>query len=319
MKKKAKTYFKSVFSIPLHLVDPKVLGFLYDNEETSKRLKNIGLSFLTGYHAVLKDSELQVKEQLDIIDRDLQGFSFEGAGMAYALLDSIVPNKKRLELFLQNEGKNHIYMVYIGAGWSLARLSYVNHKKFIDKFDPLLKWLILDGYGFHEGYFSPQKSIIEKKIPKKFSNSYAENAFTQGIGRSLWFYASGNISNITKIINDFPIERRADLWSGIGLAATYAGGVKNSCYLQLKESAGSYLPEVAQGAAFACKARILSGLLTTDTEKAVELLLDIDALTLADLTDFALDNLSIDNEEAYENWRNKIQSNFRTGGLYEIC
>lgn len=314
---KAKSCFKSIFSISLNLVDPKTLGFLYDNEHTSKRLKNIGLSFLAGYHAVLKESDLPVKEQIDVIDRNLQGFAFEGAGMAFALLDSLFPTKKRLETFLNNDGKNHKYMILIGMGWCLGKLPYVNCKKYIDKQDPLLKWLILDGYGFHEGYFSPQKSIVEQKVPTKLNNNYEVNAFTQGLGRSLWFYTSGNINSITSIINSFPLERRADLWSGIGLASTYAGGVEDIRYYQLRDQAGIYLPEIAQGAAFACKARIQAGLINSDTENAVKLLLNMDANTLSNLTDLALKDLTI-NDDAFETWRKRIQSNFRRGGLYAI-
>jgi hypothetical protein len=57
----------------------------------------------------------------------------------------------------------------------------------------------------------------------------------------------------------FPQSRQADLWSGVGLACAYAGGVDRRRLEFLREAAGPYLAQAAQGAAFAAKARARAG------------------------------------------------------------
>ena len=45
------------------------------------------------------------------------------------------------------------------------------------------------------------------------------------MGRGLWFIKGMDIEEIAKTISTFEEERRPYLWSGIGLASAYAGGV----------------------------------------------------------------------------------------------
>jgi len=46
----------------------------------------------------------------------------------------------------------------------------------------------------------------------------------QGIGRAMWFVGGTDVELVATMIDKFPDHRRADLYSGAGLAATYAGG-----------------------------------------------------------------------------------------------
>ena len=43
-------------------------------------------------------------------------------------------------------------MMHVGLGWALARLRR-SVTPYLAQLDPLLGWLAVDGYGFHEGYF----------------------------------------------------------------------------------------------------------------------------------------------------------------------
>ena len=49
-------------------------------------------------------------------------------------------------------GDEHVYMAYVGVGWAMARLPRVLWSRLYAP-DPLLRWLVLDGYGFHQAYF----------------------------------------------------------------------------------------------------------------------------------------------------------------------
>ena len=176
--------------------------------------------------------------------------------------------------------------------------------------DPLIGWLALDGYGFHQGYFYWRKYIEEIAIPKGLSG-YSLRVFDQGLGRSLWFVCGADVKRITEVIKNFPSNRQADLWSGIGLACTYAGGVGEETIQALVTSAGSYLPQLAQGSAFAAKARQRAGNLNSHTEMACQIIWGISAEEAAEITDRSLEDLPNNGQlPTYEIWRQRIQNQF---------
>jgi enediyne biosynthesis protein E3 len=200
-------------------------------------------------------------------------------------------------------------MVHVGAGWVLARL----HRKVepsLARLDPLLGWLVVDGYGFHEGYFHWQRYVKEQRLPKQLSG-YALRVFDQGLGRSLWFVDGADVERIPGTIAAFPQQRRADLWSGVGLACAYAGGVDLSEIEHLRSAAELYQPYLSQGAAFAAKARQRAGNPANHTELACQILCGLCAEISAEITDLALENLPHDGMvPAYEIWRQRIQAKF---------
>jgi enediyne biosynthesis protein E3 len=284
-------------------------GFRGKEGEQQSRLEKIGQVFLQGYHAALgSDISEELATRLQTIEPEFQGFGFEGAAMALALLDSLTPwQKSRFQRFLSGSGKDHTYMMHVGCGWVLARLRRRVERP-LQRLDPLLGWLAVDGYGFHEGYFHWQKYIENQVLPAHFSG-YALRAFDQGLGRSLWFVDGADVARIPKTIATFPLHRRADLWSGVGLACAYAGAVDRSAVEALRISAGTFQPCLAQGAAFAAKTRQRAGNPAVHTEIACQVLCGTSAQEAAKVTDVALDHLPFDSEiPAYEIWRQRIQA-----------
>jgi hypothetical protein len=147
-------------------------------------------------------------------------------------------------------------MTHVGVGWAIARVPWLrrNVDKCLAQLDPLLGWLAIDGYGFQSGFFHAPNSIGAKTYPNGLSK-YARRVFDQGLGRSLWFVEGADVSRISLTIASFHNTRRADLWSGIGLASAYAGGADGPALECLREAAKGYITHMAQGAAFAAKAR----------------------------------------------------------------
>lgn len=241
---------------------------------------------------------------------ELRGFAFEGAAMALALLDFLTPwPKNRLQVFLDGPGNAHIYMVHVGVGWALARLRR-RVEPALRCLDPLLCWLAVDGYGFHEGYFHWKRYVNRQVIPDRLCG-YARRAFDQGLGRSLWFVDGADVARISNTIATLPASRHADLWSGVGLACGYAGGVDRPSVEALWTAAGPHRPHVAQGVAFAAKARQRASNPSRHTELACHILCGVSADVAADVTDNALEKLPVDGPEpAYEVWRARIQSRF---------
>ncbi len=316
-------------------------GFLSTHNQTQQHLETIGKTFLQGYQTAIAFSDpSQVIVALNSIKTEYRGFAFEGAAMGLALLDRLTPwNNGRISQFLSLEGKNHIYMTYVGIGWLLARLpggvqSYLRklrhretqgdkfrmkqqlHSKFyilnstFDTPHPLLGWLAMDGYGFHQGYFH-WREYIQGILPPKHLSGYSCRVFDQGLGRSLWFVKGANLEAIEKAIAQFQPSRRADLWSGIGLACAYAGGIENSQLELLKQVAKPYYPQLAQGITFAAKTRLRAENLTEHTAIAVQNLCGMSVQQAADISDDALIGLSYGQTiPAYEQWRQRIQNYF---------
>lgn len=91
---------------------------------------------------------------LDATDDDVRGVAYEGAGMGLSLLDCLLPYKKRLADFLTGPGRAYKPLLYIGAGLALPRMP-VDPLRIMARYDDDDRWLILDGYGFYYGFFTP--------------------------------------------------------------------------------------------------------------------------------------------------------------------
>lgn len=101
------------------------------------------------------------------------------------------------------------------------------------------------------------------------------------------------------------------MWSGIGLAATYAGIADESVLAELRTAAGQNVPHLAQGSAFAAKARQRAGNLTDYTSVATEMFCNLPAEEAARLCDTAQENLPTHaNPPASEIWRQRVQAHF---------
>ena len=289
-------------------------GFLAREDQARQRLEQIGVTFLSGYHAALEETGFaSLARRLATADLELRGFAFEGAAMGLALLDCFTPwRKDRWRTFIERQGAPHIYMMHVGLGWALARLRR-SVTPYLAQLDPLLGWLIVDGYGFHEGYFGWPR-YIERRVIHARLDGYEQRVFDQGLGRSIWFVKGADVAAVASAINAFPSARRDDLWSGAGLACAYAGGCARVAMESLRAAAGSHLPALAQGVAFAAKTRQRAANLNPHTETVCRVICGHSAEQLAAITDAALEDLHNDGElPAYEVWRRRIQNNIALG------
>ena len=302
---------RRVFGLSPEAVDFQQRGFRGASVGLRNRLEQVGGAFLAGYHLALEsDSPEELSAKLTEVELERRGFAFEGAAMGLALLDFLTPwRRDRISQFLQKTGNSHAYMIHVGVGWVWARAPF-GFRRAQKKLDPLLGWLAFDGWGFHEGFFHWPKYIGGQPAPKKLSG-YERRVFDQGLGRSFWFVNGGNIELVAQTISNFSAERQADLWSGIGLAVTYAGIVSEAALAELRDKAGTFQPQLAQGAAFAAKARQRAGNLTDYNGLATKILCGLSAENAARITDAALENLPADSDvPAYEIWRRRIQNHF---------
>jgi hypothetical protein len=305
---------KRMLGISLEEVTFQRRGFNDDGQAARERLEHIGQIFLHGYHAALNDEAPEVlAANLDAIDRELCGFAYEGAAMGLTLLDQLsLRNHERLLTFLNGVGSKHTYMIHVGVGWAIARVPWL--RRHLDHamahLDPLLRWLAADGSGFSDFYFN-SPSFLRKPERLNRLEGYVRHAYAQGVGRSLWFVAGANPDRITRAICALPHPLHGDLWSGIGLGCAMAGGADRSAVELLRSAAGVHKAALAQGAAFAAKARQRADNSAAHTETACQIICGLNAAAAAQLTDTMLQHLPEDGERpAYEIWRQRIQSQF---------
>ena len=287
---------KSVFSRP---------GFA---EEAWLRFQPVAHSLVEGYHATLEDSRFEaLVPRLNAVDPELQGFAYEGAGMGLAALDCIAPWKNRLNAFVEGPGAPHIYPIYVGVGLALARL-HRRPERYLSRLDPLLGWVIADGYGFHEGFFHRQRYIDQRAVPTHLT-PYARHLFDQGMGRCIWFSSGALVDRAASIIGAFPKTRQSDLWCGAGMACAYGGGSSREDLERLLNIARPYRLQLARGAAVAAQGHQQAGIMPRHTELACEIFCGLTAERAAHIMNTARENLPVDDPEpAYEIWLRRAQA-----------
>lgn len=297
-------------------------GFHEKNPAARELLETVGKSFLQGYaYAAEARRPVDAEEPLERIPAQFRGFAYEGAAMGFAMLDGLpFGGTRHVQQFLEGRGSDHVYMAYVGIGWAMARLPRFRWPD-AAALDPLLRWLVLDGYGFHQAYFHTRRYVHEQYRDPAFpwpadshagSHSwYANRAIDQGIGRALWFVRGTDPELVADAIDGFAEDRRADLYSGAGLAATYAGGAGEDELRVFWQRAGRYRPQVAQACAFAAEARVRAGLVTPHTPVATQVFCGVVPESAARISEEVRPDRPVQGElPAYEVWRQRIADEF---------
>jgi len=139
--------------------------------------------------------------------------------------------------FLNKHGTLHGSQIHVGLGWALCETQTFD-TSFLDTLDSAWRWRVLDGYGYYSGLFL-RRDAIRKQLTPSFITGDDLHAFNQGLGRSLWYLSQGESERLVRALNLFDEDRKKDLWRGVGLAATYVGGVDDGQLDEIKKEAGS--------------------------------------------------------------------------------
>lgn len=299
-------------------------GFHEKSPEATVLLETVGEMFLTGYAYAAEAKYVEdAVENLEQLPVRFRGFAYEGAGMGFAMRDGLPFGGRLTEKFLATaKGDEQVYIVYVGIGWALARLPRMRWAKATAAAtDPLLRWLVLDGYGFHQAYFHTKRYIEEQYQEPDFpwpggvAGEYAPHVIDQGIGRAMWFVAGSDADLCATMIEKFAPARHGDLYAGAGLAATYAGGAQEDELRVLRDRAGEHRNHVAQGSAFAAECRVRADLNIPHTEMAAQFFCGRSAQEAAAVTDRARPTPVLDGAvPAFEVWRTRIAEELTGGG-----
>jgi hypothetical protein len=299
----------------------------------TEQLEAIPQAVVCGFEWGIAGRDLwDVERRLELVLPEQRGFAYEGAAMAFAVRDSMAGGSGKLtRALLLGPGAPHVLLTYIGIGFAMARLPRPLWRNIIpdmtgSRYYPTMSWLAVDGYGFDLAYFHTDRYVEAQRVPPTYpwegSPDYFPRAVDQGIGRALWFINGADPTAVAAAVDRFPVARRADLWSGVGLAATFAGGCSGDGLALVRELAGEHAPELGVGVVFAIKARKYAGHVPEHSELAAENLAGLsvsDAVTIADRTEAdSADQRADDSVPLYEQWRSRIRAHFTATAISAV-
>ncbi|MET0417994.1 MAG: DUF1702 family protein [Actinoplanes sp.] len=307
-----------VLSPSLHDVSFAGRGFAVTPTDATRSLEAIPQAVICGFEWGIDFArQSDLVRRLDMVDAELRGFAYEGATMALTVRDAMAAGRgTKARSFLSGPGRPHTFLTYIGIGFAMARLPRPLWRNVLPDLSgtpyfPTMSWLAVDGYGFDRAYFDTDIVVTRQQLldpyPWQGRADYFPRAVDQGIGRALWFIHGGVPDAVGAAVRRFTTDRHADLWSGVGLAATFAGGCDETGLKALREDSGTYWPHLAQGAVFAAKARDFSGYVAEHSAKALHVLAGLSVPTASAMADDISLSKASSGEPDYEAWRRQVR------------
>jgi hypothetical protein len=284
-----------IFKLSTDEVDFDRRGHVCDDPVTRGKLETILRAFVTGYNAALESRD--PADLCRTLARDFDahhvGFAYEGAGMCYALFDLLAPwSASRLRAFTDGAGR-HDYIATVGAGFAIARVPWgrLLLDRYLQRLEPTMAWCVIDGYGFHEGYFHPARYTATGCEPPASLPVHFQQPFISGVGRSFWWTFGAAPDRIAAAIARYPADAQGEMWCGIGVAAAYAGGIEARALLDLHRRAGAWSGDFLSGLPFAARMRQKGGNPSAWTDLACTALLGMTAEAAADHLAATVDRL----------------------------
>jgi hypothetical protein len=277
-----------VFGLSPRAVSFAERGFDCADATVRASLEQVLRVFVAGYNVALRGRDYTlVSEQLaNEFDPHHVGFAFEGAGMCYALFDLLTPwTRSRLRAFTDAAAQKHDYIATVGAGFAVARIPWGRRllDRYLQSLEPAVAWCVIDGYGFHQGIFHREWFTVECREPPAALPPYAQKLFDAGVGRSFWWTQGASPTGIRRAIDRFPEVRRAEMWCGIGVAASYAGGVEERVLWELLEQSGAWSGDFLSGFFLSARMRQKGENPSPWTDRACTALLKMTTEEAADL------------------------------------
>jgi len=251
----------------------------------------------------------EIADYLNSFDSEFRSIAYEAAAMNLALRDLKSDGKLSFWLYLLKEiGAQHAIQIHVGLGWALAQ-EQLNPELFLNELEPMLRYRVLDGYGYYEGIFRRRKSIVNQQVIQTEDENIL-SAYHQGLGRSIWYSAKGDINIAKSWIDTFPVNRLNDLWRGLGIAITYVGGCSEDYLKAIFVKASSLQIDLATGAAMTLMSRSLANSITSDSELTCKIFCtkSTGEILLIDTTIKACIDLNDDN--AFSQWIKNLDKTF---------
>jgi hypothetical protein len=156
-------------------------GFHRKDPATHELLVRIGRTFRGGVgSAVAARVPADAEPDLEAVPTRFRGFAYEGAAAGFAVRDGLPFGRHDLlEDFLRGRAADHAHLAYQGVGGAMTRLPQARWVR-PERLDPLLRWIALDGYGFHQAYLHPRRYVAAPSTRASGARCGASAAPTRG-------------------------------------------------------------------------------------------------------------------------------------------
>lgn len=298
--------FYAVLHQPERAVDLLSRGVVLVNPARAEALRAMAQKFLAGYNSMLLSDPLgRLDASLAVTEPGHTGFLLEGAAMGAAVRDSLSLRGGLLQSLLALHGTRFEYLIAVGAGWAIAKMPWRSRRIFA-AFDPLLVPLICDGRGFHDLFFDPLKA--ETGQISRYGGARS-GGYDAGLGRALWFVASGDVQRLDSLLKRFDPARRPDLLAGCGLAMAYAGPTSAADWDALRARHMENWMHVGQGVCFAAEAMRRAGVISQHTNFACREALGLSLEQAAAIAACSrpMGVMRANADDAFETWRAEIR------------
>lgn len=266
--------------------------------------------YLEGYNAALDSEPADVAALLKELPYDVRAVMYEGAYTAFAAKDLLDNGDWGRMKALSVEGPEKLPVMFQGIGGALSQLQ-ISPSIYQSITETFFGWMSLDSYGCHEGYFRWNHAIQRQKVHAGLT-PLGRRAFDQGIGRSIWLIGVADPTFVSNLISEFPPERRADLWSGVGLMVGYWGAADNTDMRKFRQFSGKWRPHLQQGVALATHVRVEAQSVPDYTEGACEVICDADYGEVATLASHCINSLGepLTTSKLFLKWKMQISHTF---------
>ena len=254
--------------------------------------------------------------ELESADIEFRSIAYESASMSIALDDLKQGEQLTNWLqFLNEAAPAHDTQVHVGLGWAFAQ-TLKNPIAYLPELNPMMRYRVLDGYGYYEGIFRRRRSIINH-LKLQVEDTVASGALDQGIGRSIWYLNKGIIDDAKTMIEDFAAERHKDLWRGLGIAIAYVGGCDEQTLQEIFSKSDSYKTQLATGAVMALVSRDAAKYISADTELACKIFCNKPAEQILELNYSIKSKLDLNADDAYAKWISELERHCEDGSADE--
>jgi hypothetical protein len=247
----------------------------------------------------------ELYKYLASFEPEFRSIAYEAASMCLALSDLKADNRLRRWLEFAQQSALHSTQIHVGLGWALAQLQ-MDPLLFMTALHPMMRYRVADGYGYYEGTFRKRKSVLSQQKPE-WGDATAIGAYNQGLGRSMWYLHNGNIREAKKLVDKFPVERQGDLWRGLGIAITYAGGNNKEDLSEILALSGNYKIQLAIGSVMALVSRSVAKFISEDAFLASNVWSNKNADELLSLCEPDFSSGTFNDESAYASWIESIE------------
>lgn len=251
---------------------------------------------------------------LNAVQPEYRTVAYEAASMGLYQRDLKAQGRQALwPLFLDQADAIYVPDIYTGLGCAMAQED-ISIFPFIDLFDKPLHYRIVDGYGFYKGLFRARQTLQQQYVPEGLDKLYL-GYYDQGLGRSLWYNSGGDCDKIGAAIGKFAAGRQAELWRGIGIAASYLGGCDEATLNRVLTAAAGHHPQLLAGAAISARARIQSQTSGADMELTCKLWCHMPAAEASALAEKCHQQAGQASEKSYGLWVSALDQQLMPAGL----